>query len=165
MQTRLNASGSHFRFRLYIKGNKFFSQGKVGKCESGEIFLVTGTWSPGNCSSKGDLPSKNKYIGPEEGRKASWEKARKTFPLFIIESKKKKGLTVIGSPPIGCRFIHKKRKYRPVEKNQVCFCFPLILTENYWFVLKNLFSISLLNFKLHFVLKVGRMKLSFVVAI
>ena len=165
MQTRLIASGSHFRFRLYILGNKFFSWGKVGKCESGERFLLTGTWSPGNCSSKGDLPSKNKYIGPEEGKKASWEKMRKTFPLRIIESKKKKGLTVIGSPPIGCRFIHKKRKYRPVEKNQVCFCFPLVLAENYWFVLQNLFSISLLNFKLHFVLKVGRMKLSFVVAI
>ena len=158
MQTRLIASGSHFRFRLYIKG-------KVGKRGSGERFLMTGTWSPGNCSSKGDLPSKNKYIGPEEGKKASWEKVRKTFPLFIIESKKKKGLTVIGSPPIGCRFIHKKRKYRPVEKNQVCFCFLLILAENYWFVLQNLFSISLLHFKLHFVLKVGRMKLSFVVAI
>ena len=72
MQTRLIASGSHFRFRLYIEGNKYFSRtGKVGKCESGERFLMTGTWSPGNCSSKGDLPSKNKYIGQEEGKKAS----------------------------------------------------------------------------------------------
>ena len=134
----------------------------------GNVEVVTGTWSPGNCSSKGDLPSKNKYIGEEEGNRASWEKVRKTFPLFIIESKKrkkgtnrwlrqtdkvsywavldskkKKGLTVIGSPPIGCRFIHKKRKYRPVEKNQACFCFPLVLAANYWFVLINLCSISL----------------------
>ena len=77
-------SGIHSRFWLYIEGNKFFSQGKVGKCESGERFLVTGTWSPGNCSSKGDLPSKNKYIGHDEGKKASWEKVRKTFPLFIV---------------------------------------------------------------------------------
>ena len=138
-------SGSHSRFWLYIEGNKFFSQGKVGKCESGERFLVTGTWSPGNCSSKGDLPSKNKYIGQEEGKKASWEKVRKTFPLFIIESKKKKGLTVIGSPPIGCRFIHKKRKYRPVEKNQACFCFLLVLAANYWFVLQNFFFQFLLD--------------------
>ena len=37
----------------------------------GNVEVVTGTWSPGNCSSKGDLPSKNKYIGQEEGKKAS----------------------------------------------------------------------------------------------
>ena len=148
----------------FIPDFDFISK-EIRKCESGERFSMTGTWSPGNCSSKGDLPSKNKYIGHEEGKKASWEKVRKTFPLFIIESKKKKGLTVIGSPPIGCRFIHKKRKYRPVEKNQACFCFLLVLAANYWFVLQNLFSISPWHFKLHFVLKVGRMKLSFVVAI
>ena len=128
---QINCKWKSFQILTLYRRKQVLLTGKVGKCESGERVLLTGTWSPGNCSSKGDLPSKNKYIGPEEGRKASWEKARKTFPLFIIERKRKKGLTVIGSPPIGCRFIHKKRKYRPVEKNQVCFCFPLVLAANY----------------------------------
>ena len=140
---QINCKWKSFQISTSYRRKQVLLTGKVGKYESGERFLLTGTWSPGNCSSKGDLPSKNKYIGQEEGKTARWEKVRKTFPLFIIKSKKKKGLTVIGSPPIGCRFIHKKRKYRPVEKNQVCFCFLLLLAANYWFVFQKLFSISL----------------------